>query len=85
MITMRDCCGRALPPRKGVAPHKVSALCKGVVQGIEEARRGGREQVADVLLQGIDVLATGRLCHEAVVIYGVDVLLLGHLQAGREN
>ena len=78
-LTVRHCCGGALPPGEGVAAHEVGALGKGVVQGVEEARRGGREQVADVLLQRVDALPAGRLGDKAVVVYGVDIPLLGHL------
>ena len=81
---MRYCGGRALPPREGVATHKVCTVGEGVIEGVEEARRGGREQVADVLLQRIDAVPARRLGHEAVVVYGVDVPLLGHLHMDAE-
>ena len=81
---MRHCSGRALPPREGVAAHKVCAVGEGVVEGVEEARRGGREQVADVLLQRIDAVPARRLGHKAVVVYRVDVPLLGHLHMDAE-
>jgi hypothetical protein len=51
-----DCSGHALPQAERVAPHKVSALPVGVIQGVEEVGRGGRQQVLQVLLQGVDVL-----------------------------
>jgi len=40
---------------------------------------GRHEQVANVLLQRIDALSAGCLCHKPVIVYGVNVLLLEHL------
>lgn len=81
MLTMRQGCGRSFPPREGVAPDEICAFCKRVIESVEEARCGGCEEIPDVLLQCIDALPAGCLCHKAVIIYGIDVLLLGHLQA----
>eukprot|EP00983_Pelagomonas_calceolata_P080970 1155364-Pelagomonas_calceolata.AAC.5 len=53
-------------------------LAEGIIQGVEEEGRGGGEQVMDVLLQHVDVFAGGLLAHEAVIVDGVNVALLGH-------
>ncbi len=39
-----------------ITHHKVGALAVGVVQRVEKVGGGGGQQVADVLLQGVDVL-----------------------------
>ena len=54
-LTMRDGCRGALPHAERVAANKVGALGKGVVQGVEEEGGGWRQQILDVLLQGVDV------------------------------
>lgn len=77
---MRHCGGRALSPGKGVPPHEVASVSERVVQGVEEAGRGRREQIANVLLQSIDALAARRLGHETVVVDGVDIPFPGDLQ-----
>jgi hypothetical protein len=46
-----------LPEAEGVSTHKVSTLTVGVVQGVEEERGGWAEEVLDVLLKSIDILA----------------------------
>jgi hypothetical protein len=46
-----------LPEAEGVSTHKVSTLTVGVVQGVEEERCGRAEEVLDVLLKSIDILA----------------------------
>lgn len=51
-----DGSGHALPQAEGVATHKVSALPVRVVQAVEVVGGGGRQQVLQVLLQGVDVL-----------------------------
>ena len=80
--TMGDGSGHALAHGEGVAAHKVCPGRIGVVQCVEEERRGGREQVPDVLLQRVDVLARRILRHKAVVVDGVDILVaLGNLHA----
>ncbi len=76
---MGDSSGSPLSPGEGVAAHEICTLCKGVVECVEEQRGGGGEQVADVLLQSIYALTSGRLGHKAVIINCVDILFLGHL------
>jgi len=46
-----------LPEAEGVPTHKVSTLAVGVIQRVEEERGGWAEDVLDVLLKSIDVLA----------------------------
>jgi ribosomal protein L13E len=53
----------ALPEAERVAAHEVGARRVGVVEGVEEERRGRAEQVLDVLRQRVDVLARGVLGH----------------------
>lgn len=53
---MADSCGHTLPQAEWVAAHKVCALTEWVIQSVEEVGRGWRQQVLQVLLQGIDVL-----------------------------
>lgn len=48
----------ALPEAEGVPTHKVSTLTVGVVQRVEEERGGWAEEVLDVLLKSVDVLAS---------------------------
>jgi hypothetical protein len=69
--------GQALPEAERVAAHEVGALSVRVIQRVEEERRGRAEQVLDVLGQRVDVLPRRVLGHEAVVVDGEDVLLLG--------
>lgn len=47
-----------LPEAEGVSTHKVSTLTVWVVQGVEEERGGWAEEVLDVLLKSIDILAS---------------------------
>jgi hypothetical protein len=49
--------GGALPEAEGVSTDEVGAFAVGVVQGVEEERGGRAEQVLDVLLKSVDVLA----------------------------
>mmetsp|Transcript_21620 Transcript_21620/g.59967 ORF Transcript_21620/g.59967 Transcript_21620/m.59967 type:complete len:261 (-) Transcript_21620:306-1088(-) len=76
--TMRHSSGDTLSQAEGVTAHKVCTLAEGIIQGVEEEGRGGGEQVMDVLLQHVDVFAGGLLAHEAVIVDGVNVALLGH-------
>jgi len=46
-----------LPEAEGVPTHKVSTLTVGVIQRVKEERGGWAEEVLDVLLKSIDVLA----------------------------
>lgn len=69
--------GLALAPGEGIAAHEIGALGVGIVQGVEEIGGGGGQQVADVLLQCVDVFAGRVLGDEAVVVDGVDVAFLG--------
>jgi len=75
-LTVRNRCGSALAQAEGVAAHKVRAGSVRVVQRVEEEWRAGREQVLDVLLQRVDLLAAGVFCDEAVIIDGVNISLL---------
>jgi hypothetical protein len=47
----------ALPEAEWVPTNKVSTLTVGVVQRVEEERGGWAEEVLDVLLKSVDVLA----------------------------
>lgn len=78
---MGDGSGDTLPEGEGVASDKVGALAVGVVEGVEKVGGGGCEEVPDVLLEDVDVLALGVLGHKAVVVDGEDVLLLGDHEA----
>lgn len=44
-----------------IATHKVGTLAVGVVKGVEEVGGGWGEQVGDVLLESVDVVAGGVL------------------------
>lgn len=54
---MRDSSLGSLPEAEGVTTDKVSAFAVGIIQGVEEERGGRAEEVLDVLLKSIDVLA----------------------------
>jgi hypothetical protein len=56
---MADCSWHTLPQGEGVPSDKVSTFPVGVVQRVEEIGSRRCEQVADVLLEGIDVLQGG--------------------------
>jgi hypothetical protein len=47
-----------LPEAEGIPTHKVSTLTVGVVQGVEEEWSGRAQEVLNVLLKCIDVLAS---------------------------
>lgn len=54
---VRDSSLGSLPEAEGVTTDKVSAFAVGIIQGVEEERGGRAEEVLDVLLKSIDVLA----------------------------
>ena len=76
-----DSGGDSLPERKRVPTDKVGTLAVGVVEGVEEVGCGRGEEVPDVLLEDVDVLALWVLCHKAVVVDGENVFFLGHHEA----
>lgn len=47
-----------LPEAERVSTDKVSTLTVGVIQSVEEERGGWAEEVLDVLLKSIDILAS---------------------------
>jgi hypothetical protein len=49
--------GGTLPKAEGVSTDKVRTFTVGVIQGVEEKRGGRAEEVLDVLLKSINVLA----------------------------
>lgn len=68
---MRDGGGHSLPQAEGVPADKVCALAVGIIERVEEVGRRGCQQVPDVLLQHVDILARGILGHKAVIIWKV--------------
>lgn len=58
-----DCRDRTFPEAKWVPTNEVGSVSVRVVQGVEEVRCGGGEEVFDVLLQSIDVLTSGVFCN----------------------
>lgn len=75
LLTVRHGCRSSFPHTEWVTPNEVGAWCVWVIQCVEKEWCGGSQQILDVLFQGVDVLATGCLGNEAVVVDGVDVLL----------
>jgi hypothetical protein len=49
--------GGTLPKAEGVSTDKVCSFTVGVIQGVEEKGGGRAEEVLDVLLKSINVLA----------------------------
>lgn len=70
--------GLALTHGEGVPTNEVCALAVGIVESVEEIGGGRGEEVANVLLEGVDVMARRILGDEAVIVDGVDVLFLGY-------
>ena len=68
-------CRGPFPHAERIPTDKVGAWSVWVVQGVEKEWCGGSQQVLDVLFQRVDVLATGCLSDEAVVVNCVNVFL----------
>ncbi len=77
-LTVGDRSWNSLSQAERIAPHKVSSLSEWVIQSVEEVWSRGRQQVLDVLLQSVNVVAFRGFGHEAVVVDRVDILFLGH-------
>ena len=58
---MGDSCGGSFPEAEGIPSHKVGPFSVGVIKSVEEEGCRWGEEVFDVLLQSIDVLARGFL------------------------
>ena len=77
-LTMRYSSGSSFPHAERIATYKVRPRGVWVIQSVEKEWCGGSQQVFDVLLKGVDVLAAGSFGDEAVIVDGVNVLFARH-------
>lgn len=76
--SVRHSCWLTLAHSKRITSDKVRAFGVRIVQRVEKVWRRRRQQVPDVLLECIDPLSGGLIGDEAVIIDGINILLLAH-------